>query len=212
MNYDQILNIHRILKCGTLEGAHSDLSVNVVALIWSPVLIKGNTVGEITVFYAVKFKILEHLQLIGAREVLLSSTSQFNQINFLLDKKKFSMKDTLKAFANFKNTQKRVWSDVFWYVKVCIFWKCIQYTIHWDKTQILKKFTSDKIVGTKNAHIFFSWAPTHHSFTFGLRFLHELKHKVRLSKSLCGIFHFRLRFVFIKVYIFAQKNAWTLWL
>ena len=64
--------------------------------------------GEITVFYAVKFKILEHLQLIGAREFLLSSTSQFNQINFLLDKKKFSIKDTLKAFANFKNTQKRV--------------------------------------------------------------------------------------------------------
>ena len=53
-------------------------------------------------------------------------------------------------------------------------------------------------------------APTHHSLTFNLRFLHELKHKIRLSKTVCGIFHFRFRFVFIKVYIFVQQNAWTL--
>ena len=38
-----------------------------------------------------------------------------------------------------KTSNKSVWSNVFWYVDVCIFWKCIQYTIHWDKTQILKK-------------------------------------------------------------------------
>ena len=124
----------------------------------------------------------------------------------------YSHKDTLKAFNDFKNKQKSVWSNVFWYVKVCIFWKCIQYTIHWDKTQMLKKFPSDKINGTKNALFFLSRAPTHHSFTFNLRFLHELKHKVRLSKTVCGIFHFRFRFVFIKVYIFVQQNSWTLWL
>ena len=34
-------------------------------------------------------------------------------------------KDTLKAFDDFKNKQRSVWSNVFWYVKVCIFWKCI---------------------------------------------------------------------------------------
>ena len=101
-----------------------------------------------------------------------------------------------------KTSNKSVWSNVFWYVKVCIFWKCIQYTIHWDKTQMLKKFPSDKINGTKNALFFLSRAPTHHSFTFNLRFLYELKHKVRLSKTVCGIFHFRFHFVFIKVYIF----------
>ena len=121
-------------------------------------------------------------------------------------------KDTLKAFDDFKNKQQSVWSNFFWHVKVCIFWKCIQYTIHWDKTQMLKKFPSDKINGTKNALFFLSRAPTHHSFTFNLRFLYELKHKVRLSKTVCGIFHFRFRFVFIKVYIFVQQNAWTLWL
>ena len=77
---------------------------------------------------------------------------------------------------------------------------------------MLKKFSSDKINGTKNALFFLSRVPTHHSFTFNLRFLYELKHKVRLSKTVCWIFHFRFRFVFIKVYIFVQQNAWMLWL
>ena len=73
-----------------------------------------------------------------------------------------------------------------------------------------EKNLPDKINGTKNALFFLSRAPAHHSFTFNLRFLYELKHKVRLSKTVCGIFHFRFRFVFIKVYIFIQQIAWTL--
>ena len=75
---------------------------------------------------------------------------------------------------------------------------------------MLKKFPSGKINGTNNAPFFFSRAPTHDSFTFNLRFLYELKLKVRLSKTVSGIFHFRFRLVFIKVYIFVQQNAWTL--
>ena len=75
---------------------------------------------------------------------------------------------------------------------------------------MLKKIPSDKINGTKIALFFLSRAPTHHSFTFNLRFSNELKHKDRLSKTLCRIFHFRFRFVFKKVYIFVQQNAWTL--
>ena len=39
-----------------------------------------------------------------------------------------------------KNKQKSVWSNVFWYVKVRIFRKCIQYVIQWDKAQMLKRF------------------------------------------------------------------------
>ena len=66
----------------------------------------------------------------------------------------FLFKDTLKVFDDFKSN-KRKWSNVFWYVKVYIFWKFIQYTIHWDKTQKLKKFHSDKINDTKNALFFF---------------------------------------------------------
>ena len=48
---------------------------------------------------------------------------------------------------------------------------------------MLKKIPSHKINGTKNALLFLSRAPTHHSFTFNFRFLYELKYKVRLSKA-----------------------------
>ena len=82
--------------------------------------------------------------------------------------------------------------------------------MYWDKTQLLKKFPSDKISNTKNALFFLSRAPAYHSLTFNLRFLYELKHKVRLSNSVCRIFHFRYRFVFVKVYIFVQLKVWTL--
>ena len=72
---------------------------------------------------------------------------------------------------------------------------------------MLKKFPLDKINGAKNTLFFLLRAPTHHRFTFNLRFLYELKHKVHFSKTVCWIFHFRLRFVFIKV---VQQNALTL--
>ena len=52
---------------------------------------------------------------------------------------------------------------------------------------------------------FLSQTPTYHSFSFNLRFLYELKHKGRLSKPVCSVFTFQLRFVFIKVYVFSQS-------
>ena len=55
---------------------------------------------------------------------------------------------------------------------------------------MLKKLPSDKINGTKNDLIFLKGAPAYQSSTFDLRFLYQLKHKVRLSKTVCGIFHF----------------------
>ena len=61
----------------------------------------------------------------------------------------------------------------------------------------------------KMPSFFFLQAPTHHSFIFNLRFLYDLMREVRLSKLMCGVFHFRFSFVFIKVYIFVQQNAWT---
>ena len=84
--------------------------------------------------------------------------------------------------------------------------------MHWHKTQMLKKFSLDKINDTKNALFFLLQAPTNHSFTFDLRFFYELKHKVCLCKNVFRIFNLRFRFVFIKLYIFAQQNAWILWL
>ena len=93
----------------------------------------------------------------------------------------------------------------FWYVKVGILWKCIIYTIHWNKTQMLKKFPLDEINGIKNALFFLSRPSSHHSFTFDFRFLYELKNKLLLSKTVREIFHFRLCFVFIKVFVFVSK-------
>ena len=75
---------------------------------------------------------------------------------------------------------------------------------------MLKKFPLGNINGTKNA-LFYLWRPpAHHSFNFKLQFSNELKPKVCLFKTVCGIFHFRFRFVSIKSYNFVQQNAWTL--
>ena len=120
-------------------------------------------------------------------------------------------KDTLKALDDFKNKQKSVWTNVFWYVIICIFWKCIQYTSHWDQTQMLKKFFRINQTVQKMPSFFLRELRLI-SFTFNLQFLYELKRKVRLFKTVCGIFHVRFRSVFIKVYDFVQQNAWTLWL
>ena len=69
-----------------------------------------------------------------------------------------------------------------------------------------KKISSD---GTKNTLFFCSRVLSHYSFTFDLRFLYELKHKVRLSKTVCRISDFRIPFAFINVYIFVQQNTWS---
>ena len=70
---------------------------------------------------------------------------------------------------------------------------------------MLKKFLRAK-KAVQEMPFFFSQAPTHQCFTFNLQFLYELKHKVRLSKTACEIFHFRFRFYFIKAYIFNQQQ------
>ena len=102
-----------------------------------------------------------------------------------------AIKDTLKAFENFKNKQKNVWTNVFWYVRY------IFNTLYIMMKQMLKFFPLNKINGPKNAPFFLSRAPTRHSFTFDLRFSYELKHKVRISNTVCEIFHFRFRFYVI---------------
>ena len=114
------------------------------------------------------------------------------------------LKDTLKAFDDFQNNQKSVWSNAFWYIKVCIFWKCIQWAKYWDKTQLLKKSSSGKLGGTKIA-----LRAATHQFYFQFAILQCVKAQGSSLKS-CGIFHFRFRFVFIKVCIFIEQNAWTL--
>ena len=75
---------------------------------------------------------------------------------------------------------------------------------------MLKKFPLDKINVIKDALFFLSRAPPHDSFSFNSQFLHGVKHMVHLSKTVCGIFHFRFRLVFVNLYIFVQQKAWAL--
>ena len=70
-----------------------------------------------------------------------------------------------------------------------------------------KKFLSDKINVTITALFFHSQAPANHSLIFNLQFLYKLKHMVDPSKIMCGIFHFRFRLIFIKVYISVQQKV-----
>ena len=39
---------------------------------------------------------------------------------------------------------------------------------------------------------------------------YKLKYKVRLLKTVSGIFDFQFRLAFIKAYIFVQQNEWTI--
>ena len=117
-------------------------------------------------------------------------------------------KDTLKALDDFKSKQKNVWNNVFWYLKVYIFWKCIQDTIHWDKTQILKKFLSDQIKST-NSYFFRELQP----ITIFLLICHSymgrstrfVSLKLYTGFSVFNSVSFLLKFIFL-------FNAWTLWL
>ena len=111
----------------------------------------------------------------------------------------YKLKDTMKAFNDFKNKQKSVWSNVFWYLKICIFWKCIQYTIHWDKTHMLKRVSSEKINSTKNEFFFLLQSLTHHSFPFlfvswSTRFVSR---KLCVGFSIFNSVSFLLKFIFL---------------
>ena len=73
--------------------------------------------------------------------------------------------------------------------------------MHLNKRQMSKKFPSGQDERYKKS-FFLLRVPTHHSFTFNLRFLYELKHKVCLSKPCVGfsIFDsvsFLLKFIFL---------------
>ena len=85
------------------------------------------------------------------------------------------------------------------------------YSIHYTLRQStnVEKGSSGQNKRHKKCDLYFARVSTHQSFTFNLRFLHELKHKVCLSKTVRRISHFRFCFIFIKVYIFIQRNEWA---
>ena len=72
----------------------------------------------------------EHLFLRGHLKSCFS-LPEFKLLAKLNVEPKWHLKDTLKAFDDFKNKQKSVWSNVFWYLKA------IHYNTH-VKTQMLK--------------------------------------------------------------------------
>ena len=87
------------------------------------------------------------------------------------ERKVITLKDTLKAFDDFKNKQQRsVWNHVFWYVYSESLFSIVYIEI---KLKCLYKFPSDKINGSRKALFFLSRSPTHNSFTFNLRFFYD---------------------------------------
>ena len=74
---------------------------------------------------------------------------------------------------------------------------------------MLKSFPSGKMNNTKNVLFFLSQAPAHHSYTFNLRFLYEMKHKVSLSKIEWN-FHFFDSALFLLKIIFLLNKMYGL--
>ena len=71
-----------------------------------------------------------------------------------------------------------------------------------------KNFSSGKINVTKNTLFLILRAPTHQDFTFNLRFLYELKHKVRLSKMCVGFSIFdSVSFLLKFLFLFNKKDG-----
>ena len=107
-----------------------------------------------------------------------------------------------EGFQRFQKQATKMCEVIFWHVKVCLFWKCIQYTIHWDKAEMLKRFSSDKIISIKNFLFFILQAPTHHSFFFLICDSYTSWSIRFISLKLCEIFHlgsvtFLLKFIFL---------------
>ena len=70
-----------------------------------------------------------------------------------------------------------------------VYFENVFHTLYTEIKHKCQKNVPEKINGTKNA-VFFLCHLIYHNFIFNLRFLYELKHKVHLSKTVCGIFHF----------------------
>ena len=71
---------------------------------------------------------------------------------------------------------------------------------------MLKKIHLDKISGTKNVLCFLLQTPTHHSFTFNLRFLYELKQKFVSLKLSVGFSIFNSALFSLKcIFLFNKK-------
>ena len=87
---------------------------------------------------------------------------------------------------------------------------CIQYAVQWDKTQILKKFPSDKINGYKKC-LFFSFASSNSSVILLICGFYMSWSTSFVSVKMCvGLSIFDFVSPLLKFKFFVQQNAWTL--
>ena len=84
--------------------------------------------------YGIEFGlVLKHFYNLHSRSEVFQKSEHFETDNFCNFRIHWRLSTILKT------SNKSVWSNVFWYVKVYIFQKFIQYTTDWVKTQILKE-------------------------------------------------------------------------
>ena len=92
---------------------------------------------------------------------------------------------------------------VFWCAKKYIFWKCVQYTIHSDKTNI-KKISSGENKRYKKCSFLFGKVQLIRVLLLTCNDFMSWIIWVHLSKIVCWILHFWFRFAFSKFYIFVR--------
>ena len=96
-------------------------------------------------------------------------------------------KDTLKAFDDFKKSNKSVRSNAFWYLKVCISWKCIHYTMHWELQLITVLLLSCELIWAEAQGSSLTRVPK-----VPFRFFDKLKYEIR-NKVLIFVSILKLR-------------------
>ena len=120
-----------------------------------------------------------------------------------------SRKDIHWRFSTILKASKKVYEVMFLICKVCISWKYIHYTIHWDKTSV-KEIRSDKISGTKNALITVLFLICDSYMSWSTRFV-SLKLCVGFSFFNSVPFLLKFRFLFKKMHgLFDYKTSWFL--
>ena len=96
-------------------------------------------------------------------------------------------------------TNKKVYLLMFFqYVKVYIFWKFTQYTIHWDNANV-KNVPSDKIYFTKNAVLLLIW---NSYMNWSAR---SISFKVCVGFSIFDLVPFLFKFIFL----FKKKQGFS---
>ena len=175
-NLDLLHFIENTFK--TLNNGHRFLLETVMSATVTLINI-GNRSDDINTFSNHMPKQVTEFHSDSADSVLPQFESKGKRIN--------DFKDILNVFTILKPRKK---------VYVILFFN--MYILKVYTIQMLTKFPSDKINGTKNALFFFFFAPTDYSFLLVCDSYMILK--VRVSKNFCGILISSFVFLFIKVH------------